>query len=511
MSIPLASPQVPLQVALFPVCYLLVHVADAHPYLPLNRLFLLTHNIPNALKCTHACSELARAAVDHQTSVAPSKRTPNVNSKSLDTEKRHTRSPSIDSTSSSVVWASEDREGWALAAAQAGALNGRPEVSSPPPPPPPPPRSRTSFARESSTDASGEDLPFLSDVRASGSSLDSGGGGEDRDGGGSGPLRIWAPLSRESSGMPGAVAGVGRDMSSPTWSAESDTDLMSPVGFWHEKFETIDARNATRRFSGWGDNGSGEESSPDVGTNKGKCKSKVSSAMGWEGRGGDVARASRQDIVKPRPVREPKPPEPSAGGHDMVVGRKLFSSSEKSRSSGVSAKPVINSSLEPMEEGPESPYSVGGGPHPPPFWRTPIEPARDLVGGGGGGGGSSGGGARGGGDEKEAGGLGWRRGDAGLVVPEPRPPKTRSVTIQQVLPQRAASRIGDGQSGGGELKGSLSGPRPATTSPTLPQPGEHKSKMPKEIDGLSQGVKITRSYSYHGLGSMALYDYANRG
>lgn len=457
---------------------------------------------------SRARSELARAAVDHQTSVAPSKRTPSVNSKSKDTEKKHKRTPSVDSTSSSLGWASEDKEGWALGGTQAGALNGRPEASSPlPPPPPPPSRPRTSFARESSTDASGEDLPFLSDVRASGSSLDSGGGGEDRDGGGSGPLRIWAPISRESSAAEALTEG--REMSSPTWSAESDTDLMSPVGFWHEKFETIDARNATRRFSGWGDNGSGEESSPDAGTRKGKGKD--SSAMGWEGSGGGVTRPAHQDIVKPRPVREPKPPEPADGGQDMSVGRKLFSSPEKSRPSGVGATSGAKPSLEPMEEGPESPYSVGGGPHPPPFWATTVEPARDLVGGGGGGGGSSGGGARGGGDEKEAGGLGWRRGGAGLVVPEPRPPKTRSVTIQQVLPQRATSRIGDGPSGGGEPKGSLSGPRPATTSPTLPLPREHKLKMPKEIDGLSQGVKITRSYSYHGLGSMALYDYANRG
>ena len=111
-------------------------------------------------------------------------------------------------------------------------------------------------------------------------------------------------------------------------------------------------------------------------------------------------------------------------------------------------------------------------------------------------------------DGKEAaGGLGWRRGDAGLVVPEPLPPKARSVTIQQVVPQRAP-RIGDTPGGGREAKRPLGGPRPATTSPTLPLGGEQKSKMPKEMQVLTPGVKIVRSYSYHGLGSMALYDSA---
>lgn len=460
-------------------------------------------------------SELARAAVDHQTSVAPSKRMPNFNSTSLDLDKKHKRTPSTDASGSSVDWSADNKESCLLPSTKVGMPNGRPEISSSPvqppsmPPPPPPPSStlRSSFGRESSTDASGEDIPFLSDVRASGSSLDSGGGGEDRDGGGSGPLRIWAPLSRDSSAGAGRLTD-GHEVSSPTWSAESDTDLLSPVGFWREKFETIDARNATRRFSGWGDNGSEEESSPEAGKNKGKNKGKDAS--------GDRGRPPRQNIVKPRAVRQEKPPE--SAELDVSIGRALFTSPEKTRPSAVGAGTAMKLGLEPMEEGPESPYSSAapvGGPHPSSFWATNVEPTKDLGGGGGGGGNgrsSGGGGARGGGDEKEAGALGWRRGEAGLVVPEPRPPKTRSVTIQQVLPQRGSSnRIVDGPRGSGQPKEGLPGPRPATTSPTLPPPGEHKSKMPKEIDGLSQGVKITRSYSYHGLGSMALYDYANRG
>lgn len=469
---------------------------------------------PRAVSSSRVHSELARAAVDHQTSVAPSKRMPNFNSTSLDVDKKHKRTPSTDASGSSVDWSADNKESCLLASAQVGPLNGRPDMSSSPvqppsmpPPPPPPPLAapRSSFGLESSTDASGEDISFLSDVRASSSSFDSGGGGEDRDGGGSGPLRIWAPLSRDSSAGPGRLTG-GQETSSPTWSAESDTDLLSPVGFWREKFETIDARNATRRFSGWGDNGSDEESSPEAGKNKGKGKGKDAS--------GDRGRPPRQDIVKPRAVRQQRPPE--SAELDVCVGRALFTSPEKNRPSAVVAGAAMKLGLEPMEEGSESPYSSGppgSGPHPP-FWATNVEPTKDLFGGGGGGGRSSGGGggARGGGDEKEAGALGWRRGEAGLVVPEPRPPKTRSVTIQQVLPQRGGgNRVVDGPRGSGQPKEGLNGPRPATTSPTLPPPGEHKSTMPKEIDGLSQGVKITRSYSYHGLGSMALYDYANRG
>lgn len=417
------------------------------------------------------------------------------------------RTPSgSNSDTSNIDWGADGKEAWLPGpAAEAEDMRGLPAVPLTQPPLPPPPASlQPSYLRESSTDASGEDIPSLSDVRASGSSLDSGGGAEDRDGGGSGPLRIWIPLSRDISDR--SKGGF----SSPTRSAESDADLPSPIGFWHEKFETIDARNATRRFSGWGDNGSGEETSPRAET------SRESGEDGREG-GWEIAtgitgsgRPPRQDIVQPGALRERDQPDPA--GMSISVTRKLFASTEEALPPRIKANTPAKASLEPMAEGLESPYPTGppgGEPHPPPFWAATTDSSRDSVGGGGSGGGSSGGGAGGGGDEKEAGGRGWRRGDAGLVVPEPRSSKPRSVTIQQVFSQRA--RIGDTPSGTGESSGLLPCPRPATTSPTLPASGELKSKTPKEIHALSQGVKITRSYSYHGLGSMALYDSASRG
>lgn len=436
--------------------------------------------------------------MDHQTSVAPSKRTLNLTPKSVDASKVRPRRVHRNS-SSSVDFAAEDKEGWLITAAQEEAIGAerRPHPRAP------------ALRRESSTDASSEDVPSLPDLRVSGDSME-GSGGE----GAEGPLRIWAPgtatLSRESSSSADVAFLAGRDdrYSSSTRSPESDAELMSPVGFWHEKFETIDARNATRRFSGWGDNDSGEEVSPEGEGGKVEGVGGRGNGAGWVAGGCPP----RKDGDQPRAaVRD----QPEAGGVDVGVGRKLFASPEKQRPPppvNKATKP-LSANLEPMAEGDhESPSPMGppgGGPHPPSFWAAPIETARGTVGRVVGG--AAGAGAGGGLDEKEAGGLGWRRGEAGLVVPQPLPPKSRSVTIQQVVPKRAPRIVDAVGGGGGEEKYPLSAPRPATTSPTLPTAGEHKSKAPKELHVLSQGVKIVRSYSYHGLGSMALYDSASRG
>lgn len=354
--------------------------------------------------------------------------------------------------------------------------------------------SPTLFAREASADASSEEIPSLTDLRLSGDSSMDGSGGEGGVEGG--PLRIWArgstaALSRESHSTDVSfLVGEGDDLLSPSRSPESDTEPASPVGFWREKFETIDARNATRSFSGWGDNGSGEDSPPEGGGGTGAP-------------GNSNRRPTRKDVDKSATS--------IVAGSGIGLGRKLFPPPQKQqqrlpKSAIKASTKTLSANLKPMAEGDQefcpSPMGPpGGGPHPPPFWATPVEPARGGVINRVGGGEEKGGG----------GGLGWRRGEAGLVIPEPLPPKPRSVTIQQVVSQRAP-RIGNVPSGGGDAKRPLSAPRPSTTSPTLPNMagGDHKPTAPKEVRVLSPGVKIVRSYSYHGLGSMALYD-ANEG
>ena len=503
-------------------------------------------------------SELARAAVDHQTSVAPSKHTLSLASKSLDSSKksrpRQTSSAGGGSggRSDSLDLTAEDKKGWldaakaeeeeALAAAAAA---GQAPTKQP-----------ALYAHESSTDASSEDVPTLSDLRISADSMD-GSGGEGFEG--ARPLRIWAPppgtassRSRESPSTQVAfLTGLGGGgLGSPPQSAESDTELASPVGFWREKFETIDARNASRCFSGWEDNSSVEGVSPKLGKAVGgRCSSGGSGSgsgsgggggggggPGWQGSGrpplivgdhaatggalatgGAAAGVTASVSAAASSVSIASPEENTDSAREDLgvarVGRKLFSSPEKNRPSLVVKAPAgaMSAALEPMAEGDhESPLPGGSQsgepqspsdarpplPTPPPFWVTSAEAAKEKSGAGGCP------------DDKEAaGGLGWRRGDAGLVVPEPLPPKPRTVTIQQVVPQRVA-RIGDAPGGGREAKRPLGGPRPATTSPTLPMGGEQKSKMPKEMQVLTPGVKIVRSYSYHGLGSMALYDSA---
>ncbi|CAN0063005.1 unnamed protein product [Laminaria digitata] len=484
-------------------------------------------------------NELARAAVDHQTSVAPSKHTLNLASKSLDSSKQtRPRPTSGGGRSDSLDLTAEDKKGWldatnaeeeeeALAARQA------------------PTKQPALYAHESSTDASSEDVPTLSDLRISADSMD-GSGGEGFEGR---PLRIWAPppgtasLSRESpSAQVAFLTGRGSGgLGSPPQSAESDTELVSPVGFWREKFETIDARNASRCFSGWEDNSSVEGVSPKMGkavggrgSSGGSGSGSGGNGPGWHGGGrppliiggnasttgapatagataGATAPASAAVAAAastPSPDKDTDSAIEEMGA--AMVGRKLFSSPEKKRPPLIvkATAGAMSAALEPMPEGDhESPLPNGSQsgesqspsdappPTPPPFWVTKAEAAKEKAGGV-----SL--------DDKEAaGGLGWRRGDAGLVVPEPLPPKPRSVTIQQVVPQRV-SRIGDAPGGGREGKRPLGGPRPATTSPTLPMGGEQKSKMPKEMQALTPGVKIVRSYSYHGLGSMALYDSA---
>ena len=499
---------------------------------------------------THQNSELARAAVDHQTSVAPSKRTTDLTSKSLDANKptaacARPSSVPVHRSSSSVDWAAEDKKDWFLAAATA--THQEALAAGRPPPPPPTPTQAPAFSTELSADASSEEnLPSVSDLRVSGDSLGSGSGSGG--GGGSrpeGPLHIWAP----GAGTPAADAAFmeeGRgngNSASPPRSAESDVELVSPKGFWREDFETIDARNATRRFSGWEDGGAPgkDEDSPAEGASG-------PGVVLREGSGGSSSRADRAGGGRP-PLR--KDGGNPAALEDQVdptvkIGRKLFSSPEKppqppqrrktppsAAAAATAVKPPKSSSALPraggaleamVEDDHESPSPMGppgGGPHPPPFWATSIEPVRDAAAGGGLGFRE---------EEKEGAGgagpgLGWRRGEAGLVIPEPMPqPKPRSVTIQSVVPQRASRMAGEAQQGtgggsgggggdpGGDAERPLAAPRPATTSPTLPMAGEHKSRAPKELQRvLTPGVKIVRSYSYHGLGSMALYDSSKRG
>ena len=495
--------------------------------------------------------------MDHQTSVAPSKRTADLTSKSLDANKptaaaaaaatcARPSSVPVHRSASSVDWAAEDKKDWFLAAATA--THQEALAAGAPTPPPPPPTQAPAFAAELSTDASSEEnLPSVSHLRVSGDSMGSSGNGSSGDGGdgsgsgqdGGGALRIWAPgAGTPAADVAFAAEGDG-DSSSPPRSAESDVELVSPKGFWREDFETIDARNATRRFSGWEDGAaSGKEGSPVEGVSA----SGQPGGCSREGSGGSSSRADRAGGGRP-PLRkdggnpaalEDQMDHGLAAGGGVKVGRKLFSSPEKppqpqpprrkTPPSGpgkppknASALPPAGTTLEAMVEGDhESPSPMGppgGGPHTPPFWATAVKPARD-------GGGAGGRGLRA--EEKEGAagaGLGWRRGEAGLVIPEPMPqPKPRSVTIQSVVPQRVARMGGEaqqgagGSSGGGDAKRPLGAPRPATTSPTLPMAGEHKSKTPKELQQvLTPGVKIVRSYSYHGLGSIALYDSAKRG
>lgn len=457
--------------------------------------------------------------MDHQTSVAPSKAMPSLNHMSHKPRPRPAPIPD----SGSMEWTSEDSQTLVMTSkgrgkqgkegegdtqgAQEGLVGS--DHNSPPTPAEDANGGHLGAPRESSTDASGEDIPSLSDMRASGGSMDSGGPGSIEDG--DGPLRIWAPmnltLSRDES-CPGAHptggSSTGGGYSSPTKSAESDTDLNSPVGFWQENFETIDARNANRRFSLWGDSGSGEEASPDGGSS-GSLKGQ--DGQGWDD---DASTGGKLDHTPGRSAADSRPADPDASSLGVTVGRKLFASPE----GGVKGmNGPTKSCLDTMAEGHESSSPVvasGNGTHPIAFWATAVETDGDV--------GlpvendcidrSKGGHNRSGGEEKETGARRWRRGEAGLVVPEVRPPSRRSVTIQQVVPQRG--RVGDTPVAA-EIKGPLGGPRPATSSPTLPAAGEHKPKANTNLHTLSHGVKITRSYSYHGLGSMALYDSANRG
>lgn len=462
----------------------------------------------------------------------------------------------VNRSSGTVAWASDDKEkkDWFLSAeAREEALAGRASPA-PPPPLPPLPSSVPVLVPESSTDASVEENLYVAPaLRVSGDSTDSGGGGGSRrsDGieraGGGGAsrgnpetLRIWPPgkgsHSRESSaGEMIFVAGGDADSgTSPTRSAESDTELLSPKGFWREDFETIDARNAARRFSGWEDvvvAPGQEESSRGRGENS-AGKGATSGATAQEGSGGASCRADRagggrpplrKDGGNPAPLEDQAdPPLAGAAGVGVKVGRKLFSSPEKSRrkpplssnsaaaaaaaaASGNASSVVAESGLEPMVEvdiESPSPSSAAAAQPSSSFWAPGVEPTAAAVRVEGKEGGS---------------GLGWRRGEAGLVVPEPNPQQKPRAVIQSVVPQRAPRIGGDAQQSGGGAEGGdgkrpLSAPRPATTSPTLPAVGEHKSKAAKELQqALSPGVKITRSYSYHGLGSMALYDSAKRG
>lgn len=485
--------------------------------------------------------------MDHQTSVAPFKSKVDFStSKSLDASKpvapAHPGSVPVRRSSSSVEWAAEDKKDWFLAAAAQEETLFAGRASAPPP---------TTLAAQSSSNAG--DLPSMSDLRVSGDSTDGGGGGGDAGrGGGSEPLRIWAPNSathsRESSAAEATFLAKGDgDSSSPTRSAESDVELISPLGFWREKFETIDARNATRRFSGWEDGASGEEDTPTEGAPR-------STGGAREGSGGASSRAEQAGGGRPplrkdgcTPVALEDQTDPPAGTAGCVkVVRKLFPSPQKpprrkktppsgakkasksNTSSSSSSSSAASGSLEAMAEGDHefpSPLGpqAGAGAHPPPFWSTAVEPTRDAVASG-----LVGGGRVVRAEDKEGGvgaagaGLGWRRGEAGLVVPEPMQQKPRPVHFQPVAPQRVsrvgrdAQQVGGGGGGGGgggaDAKRPLAAPRPATTSPTLPNSGEHKSKAAKELQqALTPGVKIVRSYSYHGLGSLALYDSTKRG
>lgn len=381
-------------------------------------------------------------------------------------------------------WDTEDKNRWVVAASLGEAADANIHSGLDP--------------RESSTEASSEEMPSSSDMRASGESVDSSGGE-----GTEGPLRIWAPgarsirfsggipfsMSRESSSSdPAAAVGSSGRLSSPSRSAESDTDLISPVGFWQENFETIDARNATRSFSGWEDNGSGEETSQEGGS--GASLDGGSHHAGGSNVGENLPRGKSTGSV----------------GISVDVGRKLFVTS-----SNQTMSPDLEAMAEGDHESPSPRGPPGSSMHP--FWATEVEPAWDkfdeggkVVGRSSGSGREGIGGGRG---EKESGGLGWRRGAAGLVFPEPLPPKSRSVTIQQVVQQRGVR--GEGSAAASEVKQPLAAPQQVMASPTLSSAVESESKAQPAHKALSSGVQIVRSYSYHGLSSMALYDSANRG
>ncbi|CAM9103033.1 unnamed protein product [Ascophyllum nodosum] len=447
-------------------------------------------------------NELARAAVDHQTSAALSKRVQNFSAKGFDS-RNSVRSRQNHRSNEILDLDPENNGGWLIPGALEEAADAeRPCANDP---------------QESSTEASSEDLTPSIDLRASGESMDSSGGE-----GSEAPLRIWAPGSRSISlgaspsvGMPfslsrgsscsdaaAAAEGKGR-LSSPTQSAESDTDLISPVGFWQENFETIDARNATRKFSRWEDSCSVEEASLEERTGSGSSDGGGSGSSNLTGGKSGGNSASLRDV--------PRGQSDSAGGVDVGVGRKLFPSAERQRPPPVmtSSSQALAADLETMAEGDHefpSPMGPLGGEaeaEAVPFWASAMEPAWDKLFGGIGR-------AERGAEEKESGGLGWRRGEAGLVVPEPLAPKSRSVTIQQVI-QQCGSRTGDNPTAAGGAKKTITPPRPASASLAPPTGGVDESKAQPEPQTLSQGVRIVRSYSYHGLGSLALYDSANRG
>lgn len=433
--------------------------------------------------------ELARAAIDHQTSAALAKRTPNVVSKITNPGISARTGQNLLRPMKSVDWDTEDKNRWVIAGSLGEAGGGNLHSGLDP--------------RESSTEASSEEMQSSSDMRASGESVDSSGGE-----GTEGPLRIWAPgsrsmsfsggmpfsMSRESSSSdPAAAAGGSGRLSSPSRSAESDTDVISPVGFWQEKFETIDARNAGRSFSGWEDNGSGEETSPEG------------------GRGGSLDGSSNHAggsrVENPVPLQNlTRGKSTGSVGISVDVGRKLFVTSSSQ---------TLSPDLEAMAEGDHEFPSPRGPPGSSmhPFWATEIEPAWDkfdeggkVVGRSSGSGGDD---IRGGKGDKETRGLEWRSGGAGLVVPEPLPPKSRSVTIQQVIQKRGVRR--ESSPAVSEVKHPLAGPQQVMASPTLPSAVESESKAQSPHKALSPGIQIVRSYSYHGLSSLALYDSANRG
>ncbi|CAM9444076.1 unnamed protein product [Ectocarpus sp. 12 AP-2014] len=469
-------------------------------------------------------TELARAAVDHQTSVAPSKRLADLTSKSFDATKTtpaaarsRPGSLPVQRSVGSADWAaSEDKDDWFLSA-------GGPEGV---------PATAPSLATESSTEASSEEyLTSAPELRGAGKSVD-GGGGRAEGARGEG-LRIWAPGARTLSRDMSTGGGGDGDSTSPAKSAESDADPISPAGFWREKFETIDARNATRRFSHWEDSTPGDEASP----GESVAGSGGASSRGEQAGGGrpPLRKDGGEPVAASSGDESPDPGEPV--GTDAKVGRRLFSSSEKPppppppprRNTPPLASERCNknmllsssgNSLEPMVEvdqevpSPAGPTGGAGGDPPPPLWATTtaVERTREAVAGVG----SSESAPPA--EEKNGNmagpGLGWRRGEAGLVIPEPMPQQKPRPVMQSVVPHRVSRVGGDGSGGdGSDPKRPLAAPRPATASPTLPPAGgEHKSKSPQELQqALTPGVKIVRSYSYHGLGSMALYDAAKRG
>lgn len=430
--------------------------------------------------------ELARAAVDHQTSAALAKRTPNAVSSAPPIPARTGQNLR---SMKSVDWDIGDKNRWVVAGSlgEAGGANPRSGLD----------------PRESSTEASSEEMQSSSDMRASGESVDSSGGE-----GTEGPLRIWAPgsrsmsfsggmsfsMSRESSSSdPAAAVGGSGRLLSPSRSAESDTDVISPVGFWQEKFETIDARNAGRSFYGWEDNGSGEEMSPEGG--RGVSLDDSSNHAGGS------------SVENPVPLQNlPRGKSTSSVGISVDVGRKLFVTSSSQ---------TLSPDLEAMAEGDHEFPSPRGPPGSSmhPFWATEIEPAWDkfdesgkVVGRTSGSGRDDTEDGRG---NKETEGLEWRHGAAGLVVPEPLQPKSRSVTIQQVVQKRGGRR--ESSAAVSEVKHPLASSQQAVASSTLTSAVESESKAQSAHKALSSGVQIVRSYSYHGLSSMALYDSANRG